>query len=265
MTTAWLARWTVAMGLATLLLLGGCAAAGTIPSAFEQALGPIQPASVDSVFPAAILEAAAPRRSELLLFDAAHGAESSPSRVQLRIELNERRDSLLLEQRDASDRLLQREEYVRAPQGWALARSTTPKRAVLTEYVPPMLQFPRALAPQEPVERNVQVLVHPLRNPSSLQQRGRAANRVEFVGQQTVHTAQGQAIDASLVRLTFTGVFGLARVQRVTELWLAPRLGVVALRVRERVTALGALVSAIDQALLLARQDDASPTTSTSR
>lgn len=252
----------IAQALAALSLLQGCAAPGRIPPAFEQALGPVLPAPVEGAFPAALLEA--PRVSQLLLYEG--GSDAPPSRVLLEVELNKARDELRLEQRDASSgALLQREEYVRAPAGWALARSTTPGRSVLTAYEPPMLQFPDDLAPDAAVERSVHVVVHPLQDPSRVQQRGKASNRVELAGRQMVRTGQGQTVLADVVRLTFTGAFGVARVRRVTELWLAPHFGVVALRVRERVTALGAPISALDQALLLDRQLEASPTVSTSR
>jgi len=260
--TAFRRLWKLAaQALAALSLLQGCAAAGRIPPAFEQALGPVLPAPVEGAFPAALLEA--PRISQLLLYEG--GSDAPPSRVLLDVGLNEARDELRLEQRDAAGALLQLEEYVRAPAGWALARSTTPGRSVLTAYEPPMLQFPDALAPNAAVESSVHVVVHPLQDPSRVQQRGKASNRVELAGRQTVRTGQGQTVLADVVRLTFTGAFGVARVRRVTELWLAPHVGVVALRVRERVTALGAPISALDQALLLDRQLEASPTVSTSR
>lgn len=232
----------------------GCAAGRPLPLAFHASLGPQRPADepalVDDLAPLA------PPRAVFGLYEGGEDlATGAPrTRIERTIELDPSQRRLRISQSrlgaTESNRLVMETTLVQQDGGWAMTRSVTPDRGVITDYDPPMLVYPARIEPGARLTQSVKLTVHPLSDPERVQSRGTATNTIELAGRQMVRTAAGE-IEALRLRATFEGAFGVARVRRVTDSWHAPQLGLVAEETHERVTALGAPVSAIDRALLL--------------
>jgi len=245
-------------------IMAGCTVGGAIPADFFDALGAEQPAT-KPVATAAIVQPAGATRSIFHIYEDQNAASANQSlRSTSRHGEPGAGPTLRITRTNLDGAILRDETYAQTDAGLALARSVSVDRSVITEYDPPMLQFPTSLAPGERAATRMQLVIRSIDHPERVQHRGAAVNTVELVGLQQVHTGVG-VFEATHIRATFSGTFGMARVARVTDMWIAPHRGVVAQRVHERVTVLGAPISGVDQALLLLSQGDGDPTASTMR
>lgn len=119
-----------------------------------------------------------------------------------------------------------------------LAGSEDLDEKTATEFDPPMLVYPASLSPGERLTEPLRMVVRPIADRSRIRAQGPAKREVEYVGDELVTTPMG-TFQARRVKSTLTAELGPARVQVVSETWLAEGAGVVHEQQRETVTTFG--------------------------
>ncbi len=111
---------------------------------------------------------------------------------------------------------------------------------VRTDFVPFMVVIPADLSvsPGRSTVSEFEMIVHPLKDPTSVQTRGRARNEVTVEGVQRVRGPLGEH-DALRIRSVLAASLGVAKVKNESLTWYAPGIGVVLAKERTSVTALG--------------------------
>lgn len=104
--------------------------------------------------------------------------------------------------------------------GAVMIETTDFERDALTVYDPPLTLMPSVLAPGEPFEQTVDMVVHPANDRESVKRRGSGTQTLELVGAQSVRTSSGR-VDAMHVRSRFEAELAPARVVNDTERWYA--------------------------------------------
>ncbi len=131
-----------------------------------------------------------------------------------------------------------------------LIETETAEHAVISRYDPPLVLAPAKLAPGETAEQSITLTVHPMSDPEKVNHRGRATNRITYVGDQTVQTGEG-AIVAARLEAEFEADLGVTKVKNTTIEWRAEPYGLIAERGDEQARALGLLVSSLRRTILL--------------
>ncbi|MBX9737632.1 MAG: hypothetical protein K2X32_11975 [Phycisphaerales bacterium] len=133
------------------------------------------------------------------------------------------------------------------------------KDKVRTDFVPFMVVIPADLTVGlgRSVISEFEMIVHPLKDPTSVQTRGRAKNEVTVEGVQRVRGPLGEH-DAVRIRSVLTASLGVAKVKNESLTWYAPGVGVVLAKERTGVTALGLPVRS-DEVTWVTVQSDGAP------
>jgi hypothetical protein len=133
------------------------------------------------------------------------------------------------------------------------------KDKVRTDFVPFMVVIPADLtvSPGRSVVSEFEMIVHPLKDLTSVQTRGRARNEVTVEGVQRVRGPLGEH-DALRIRSVLTASLGVAKVKNESLTWYAPGVGVVLAKERTGVTALGLPVRS-DEVTWVTVQSDGAP------
>ena len=112
------------------------------------------------------------------------------------------------------------------------------KDAVRTDFVPWMVVLPASMAPGTREVSEFEMVVHPLKDPSKVQTRGKARNEIIVEGTQRVHGPLGDH-DAVRIRTVLTASLGVASVKNESVTWYTKDLGTLLRKERVSVTALG--------------------------
>jgi hypothetical protein len=88
------------------------------------------------------------------------------------------------------------------------------------------------------VTQSLEFIVHPLADRKKVKQRGRAEVTISLVGFQTIRLPDGQA-EAIHVQTKLTVDFGVAKVERTTDEWFQPGVGLIADSFNEEIKVLG--------------------------
>ncbi|QNN21076.1 hypothetical protein HED60_01920 [Planctomycetales bacterium ZRK34] len=108
---------------------------------------------------------------------------------------------------------------------------------VITYFDPPMPLLPVNLKPDEPQSFKSKMKIVSRKNPQMVTDTGEASKTITHDADQTVVTPVGK-FKAYRVHATYTAVLKTARVQTAEDAWYNPKLGLVAERDSETVTAL---------------------------
>ena len=140
---------------------------------------------------------------------------------------------------DAKDPLSVQSFAVSAEGDLVSWRDTNYAHEVFTEFDPPMIIFPREFdASGAPITQSVEFIVHPLADRQKVKQRGKAEVTITLLGRQAIQLPGGEA-DAIYVQTKLVVDFGPAKVERTTDEWFLPGVGLIADSFDEQIKVLG--------------------------
>lgn len=101
----------------------------------------------------------------------------------------------------------------------ALMESANALEGVISRFDPPMVVAPAALAPGAPFRQALTLTVHPMRDPSAVQDRGPATQEIAYVGDARVEVAGCAPAQAAHVRSVFRAKLSAASVVNTSDAW----------------------------------------------
>ncbi len=121
-----------------------------------------------------------------------------------------------------------------------IERSTEARDDVFTVFEPALVAMPGALEAGVAHTQAFRMVVHPIAAPGKVKTQGEARQTIVYEADQTVGTPAG-TFECRRVLTIFEADLGPARVEVLTRSWYAPRVGLVAETIDERVWTLGIL------------------------
>jgi hypothetical protein len=230
-----LTRIAITLGAALTLALSGCS---STPAPPPSDFGPVReaPGAVSLTETRPLLVATSGEASRR--FTIVAGDEEGRTRI-LQIRAHDDQNIIQRTMLDGDDNPLSLQNFAVAADGNLVSwRDVNYAHEVFTEFKPPMVIFPKELAPARPVTQSLEFIVHPLAERQKVKQRGRAEVTISLVGLQTVQLADGSA-DAIHVQTKLTVDFGAANVERTTDEWFLPGVGLIADSFDEQIKVLG--------------------------
>ncbi len=153
--------------------------------------------------------------------------------------------------------LVRREHFLRIEDGSvALGEITEVAEDVTVVFDPPLVTVPSRLTLGEPVDQRLRMWVHPGATPDRSRRvaEGPARSTVELVGWERVTTPLGE-FDAAHVRATLRANLSGSRVKNLTDLWIAPELGLIGEVRSELTTVLGIPIRENHSSWVVAERD----------
>jgi hypothetical protein len=165
------------------------------------------------------------------------GAPSDPRRSSVTCTMQ-------MENHPAQERTL---TQVVLPDGsLATLREVNRADRVIVDFDPPLVVYPAHLAAGEALEQKFRMIVHPIKDETKVQQQGDAKQTIRYEGHERIQTPLG-VLDSFKMVATLEADLGGPQVLNETQEWLAPGIGVVASKEKERTTLLGVRVRANDR------------------
>lgn len=144
----------------------------------------------------------------------------------------------------------------------AMSREENRAERVIVEFIPPLVVYPARLEAGAPLEQSLRMVVHPINNPSRVQNQGEAKQTLRFEGRERIDTPLG-TLETVKISGALEADLGGPQVRNESQEWLVPGMGAVASKQMERTMLLGVRVRANSEWWVIdhAGADDAQPVT----